>query len=82
MTLAKRYDLTGQLARIVTAAERDPDSVAMLTLGGDVAGPDNEAAIVVIKGHREIELFRVWARRNELLTFNDTGMAKALEDLS
>lgn len=79
--LAADFGLTGQLGRIVTAAEGDPDRVSMLTLTDDPpkAGPSNRAAIVLIRGHQEIEAFRRWARSQKLLADGDTGMLAALE---
>lgn len=61
--LADRYELSGDLAEILAHAEEDTDRVSMLTLGDK---GHSEAAIVIIKGHAEIELFRQWAERNKI----------------
>ena len=63
-SIRKRYALTGELGKLVTTADRDPDRVSMLTLGDE---DHAECSIVVIKGHAEVELFRQWAERNGLL---------------
>ena len=82
MTAAKRFGLTGQLRRIVEAAERDDDRVSMMTLSPKGrAGPDNELAVVVIKGDQVIEVFRRWARSHNRLGDGDSGMVDAIENV-
>jgi hypothetical protein len=64
--LARQYGVTGQLRKLLRDAEGDSDRVSMLTLGDDEN--KSEAAIVVIRGNAEIELFRQWAERNRIFT--------------
>ena len=80
MSVSSDYDLTGQLAAAFDAAFDDIDRVSMLILTRDPPrpGPSNEAALVVIKGHQEIEAFRRWARAQRLLTDTDSGMGTAI----
>ena len=79
-TIARRYGFTGQLRRIAEAAERDEEQVSMMTLSPiGKPGADNELAVVVIKGHQEIEAFRRWARAQKLLGDSDCGMVSAME---
>jgi hypothetical protein len=74
--LAESYGLTGQLASIVRAAERDSDPVSMLTLGEDDG--HCEASVVVLKGQDTVTLFRQWAERNKVLGERTSGMVGAL----
>lgn len=72
------YGFKGQLARIVKAAMKDNDRVSMLKCGETEQRP--EFAVVVIKGHQEVEAFRRWAAGQRLLTpGHDSGMLEAVE---
>lgn len=74
----KAYGLKGQLARVVHAANKSPDAVALITLG--TREDSLEGAIVILRGHDTVALFTLWAVRNGVLDPNQTdGLVDALE---
>lgn len=77
---ARTYGLKGQLARLVVAARRDTDQVSMLVCGPTPARPD--FAVVVIKGHQEVEAFRRWAEGQKIFTPGKPveGLLQAVEE--
>jgi len=59
------YNLKGQLRRLVQAANRSPDPVALVVLGESMER--SEGAVVILRGRDTVRLFEQWAVRNRVL---------------
>ncbi len=71
------YGMTGQLAKMVRAAMRDPDPVSMMVMG---SRPDTvHVAIVVLKGKDVLAFFEAWAKRNKIMSEHSAGMSEAID---